>query len=445
MKFNANKCAKFSCGADLGEKESSNLKYKDNVVLTCEHQKKNSHSKDAFDGLVGVFKPTSNDFTLFNDDENGNKQGEKHFVDDPLWTSERRAQVKKFRFRVCSFALFAMTFGLMSRLVFNFAIVEMTKSGSRATTPITTTESMRDVTLELDAARNESVTYDYAAIEEQQEDEGAPLDWPMSSQNLLLSAFYFGYTPSMLLSGSVAENYGSKYPLLIAVLGSALINLLTPIVARYSFVMLLLLRVALGVLQGGLMPSLYDLFNKWLTLTELSIFVPLIKVFAAFGTLGGASLPGLASQLGLKWPAIYYMAGFVCAVWALIWIPLATSTPQASSYVQDNECEWIMRKKKQFKPGNSLENNLKLQAQNAAGSVGQKQTGESHSTPWLLIITNPSVLALTLVKFSYNIGVDFLVLELAIYLRQVHQASAETVSINLLVVCFKLTSNVLTS
>lgn len=423
MKFSAGRSAKFNCDIQLNAGELS----------TGQKNTHQANSRDSSNGIIGVFTKTKNDFTIFDDEQVKDKK--QHFVEDPHWSRERREQVRKFRFSVCTLALLAMTFGLMSRTVLNLAIVEMTKSGSgsqRETPEEPSSVHSNDSALPADGTTLLPPATDGDMAEhEKMPDEDEAIDWSIGYQNLLLSALYIGYAPTMLLSGNLAETYGSKIPLLIAILGSAMINLLTPIVARYSFTLLFLLRVLLGILQGGLVPSIYDLFNKWLTLTETSIFVSLVKVFIALGTLTGAMLPGIASQLGLGWPWIFYMASFLCIIWSLIWIPLATSTPQTNSFVKVNECQWIMRKKQPFSPG-SNSNNFKLSNREEANGVAQTQTQTTKeapdSTPWLLIITNSSVLALTLVKFTYNVGMDFFILELALYLRKVHEASTETIS-----------------
>lgn len=400
---------------------------------------KNSH-EDSLVGIKGVFTRVKNDFTFFDDEQL--REQKQHFVEDPHWTSEKRQQVKKFRFRICSLALFAMTLGMMSRFVLNLAIVEMTKpskkvgqEGHVAVAHNDSSSSMEDGIASTTQPTLDDIIQVNDEIYRSDEDEET-LDWSIEYQNLLISAFYIGYAPSMLLSGNIAELHGSKYPLLIAILGSAIISLLTPLVARYSFTLLFFTRILLGVLQGGLMPSLYDLFNKWLTLTETSIFVPLVKVFAAFGAFTAAMLPGVASQLGLKWPAIFYTASSLCIVWALLWTLLATSTPQTNRFVKINECQWIMRKKQPFAPASPLTldtNKLKLSNQNGSHressvQLDAKKSKATEPTPWLLIITNSSVLALTLVKFTYNVGMDFFFLEMALYLRKVHQASTETIS-----------------
>lgn len=187
------------------------------------------------------------------------------------------------------------------------------------------------------------------------------------------------------------------------------------------------------------MPCMYDLFNKWLTMTETSIFIPLVKVSSALGILIGAMLPGISSLLELGWPSIFYMASSFCFFWSILWILLATSTPQTNRFVEINECQWIMRKKQPF--SFESDTNLKLDAHQkkpasssaVAGDQSKRRTSTpknklEESTPWLLIATNPSVLALTLVKFTYNIAMDFLFIELSLYLKKVHQASTETVS-----------------
>lgn len=422
--------------------------------------KRDGESKEDLYGSMGSFTRVSNDFTVEQLDADNlthanhfeQRNGSESFYCD----KQVKKPKEKFRFVMAALALSVVAISLMARILLNVSIVEMTRS----TRLDQTTDSTNDVSLDLvtttidfydDTTNSTSTEFVTSSDEEIISEYEEELDWSAGAQNLLLASFYFGYPPAIMLSGGLSDLYGSKVPLLICGLGSALVSLLTPFAARYSLTLLICLRAALGAFQGALIPACYDLFNRWLTITETSIFVPLIKVSFAFGTFLGALLPGLILHLGFEWPYFFYVSSIICGIWCVVWIPLATSTPQTNSFVSKEELEWIMRKKKhekhvkeQYEMNELKQNQINtlsggksdtLIANQSRMIVNQNHNSNkslkkpsSTSTPWIKIIFNPSVLALSLVKFTYNVGMDFVTLELATYLRQVHNAPMETIS-----------------
>lgn len=422
MQFNNSKKAQFAPAYDqakieIGETKSNTTGGK--VLIK---------TNDAcIEGISGLFSQVKHDFrqqVLENDlnDSKMNPQNKKE-VGPP----------NKFRFFVCALALSAMSFNLMSRMIFNIAIVEMTRKvqlddNSKPqlnTTTMTNNQDTIILTTTIDSIIDENglVATEIAdKVEEMNQQDyldSLHYDWSAKEKNFLISAFYIGYAPSMMISGGFTDKYGAKYILLLTTIGSSVINLVTPYIASVSLYLLISSRIFLGILQGGLVPACYGLFNKWLTMTETSIFVPLTKVGFAVGSLIGTSLPGITVSLGYQWPFMFYVASLICALWALIWYLTSTSTPETNNFVSPEELRWILRKKQHHQK--TTTNNLEKNEQ-------QQQHQAIPPPPWLLIIKNPSVLALTLVKLTYNVGIDFIVLELSIYLDAIYHSPIQTIS-----------------
>lgn len=236
-------------------------------------------------------------------------------------------------------------------------------------------------------------------------------DWTVQQRTRLLGAFFYSYPVFMIAGGWIAETHGVKYVLLTSVAGSGLINLLTPWMARNSFGLLFFSRIVMGAIQAGAFPAMYALFNEWLTMSEASIFAPLIKVNLRLGALLGTGLSGIVAE----WPNVFYSAGYVSLIWSILWMIFATSQPKDSNWVSKLELAHIMRKKlTKLKDLNSSSNKKK-------------------STPWLKIITAPSVLALIIIKLTFNFGIDFVVILLPTYLKAVHHMSRTKVCHRILI------------
>lgn len=390
--------------------------------------------------------------------------------------------------RNCILALGGLALGLMSRLILNVSIVEMVKrvevvpgedlvhetttlpsalttllgDGDHFTTQASTTKptdpliyaatyqatasspattqvshgaqslpfaAIDSATGDKTSPSNESLTTTPAS-ESTDSDDGLHFNWSKQDVQIILGSFYIGYGPGILFSGSVAQRYGAKYPLFLCVFGSAIINIFTPMIAQLHLNLLIGSRIMLGVIQGSLMPCLYELFNRWLTQTESSIFAPMIKVSMPLGSLLGTIMPGILASFKLDWPNLFYIGGCLCLAWSLAWALLATSLPQTNRFVGVCELNRIMRKKRNhFSQPATITDKYRRPSGDAGprGTIAGSQARKP-STPWMRIVTNPSVLALTTVKFTYNIGMDFIVLQLAVYLREVHNAPMETIS-----------------
>lgn len=252
--------------------------------------------------------------------------------------------------------------------------------------------------------------------------------WSIKQQSVLLGGFYYSYFVFMILGGRMAEVYGSKYVLILSVAGSAVINLATPWMANTSFELLVCSRILLGAIQSGVFPGMYALIGKWLTMSEASIYAPLIKVFLRLGMMMGTLMPGIFSD----WPSVFYFTGFVCTLWSVVWLLLASSTPQENAYVNKLELEHIMKKKPKPKEEEVEEiemSNYEKNEDRQSRPTSPVNSSKTLKTPWMKILTNPSVIGLILAKLTFNYALDFFAILLPSYLKYVHHATKEQISL----------------
>jgi len=58
--------------------------------------------------------------------------------------------------------------------------------------------------------------------------------WDEKTQGLILGAFYYGYTTTQILGGTLAQIIGGKVLMLFGVCWTAVLTLLTPVFAIYG-------------------------------------------------------------------------------------------------------------------------------------------------------------------------------------------------------------------
>lgn len=199
--------------------------------------------------------------------------------------------------------------------------------------------------------------------------------------------------------------------------------------ARNNFTLLLCSRALLGIIQSGIFPAMYALFAKWLTATETSIYAPLIKLNLRLGMFFGSILPGILAD----WPSVFYFTGVVCAILSVLWFLVASSGPEDSSWVSESELAHINRKKRKPNQEDTSEA-IEMTTRTAENEEHSKEIEVKikppvEKTPWVKILTNPSVIGLILVKVTFNYAVDFFSILIPSYLAYVHHASKETVSL----------------
>ena len=74
-------------------------------------------------------------------------------------------------------------------------------------------------------------------------------DWDLKTQGLVLGTFFYGYIAVQVPSGMLAERFGGKHVLGLGLLFTGIFNILTPFAARFSFPVLITVRVLTGIVE----------------------------------------------------------------------------------------------------------------------------------------------------------------------------------------------------
>ena len=97
-----------------------------------------------------------------------------------------------------------------------------------------------------------------AAIAMQEE-----LGWTETDKGAVLSSFFVGYLLMMVASGALANRYGGKVVLGIAVVWWSLFTILTPPAALLSMTGLIAARIALGLGEAAVFPASINMIGRW--------------------------------------------------------------------------------------------------------------------------------------------------------------------------------------
>ncbi len=152
------------------------------------------------------------------------------------------------------------------------------------------------------------------------------LHWSQSVKGLVLAAFFVGYLVFQIASGALAQRFGGKRVLGIAVLSWSAFALLTPLAATTSVAVLVLARIALGIGEAAVVPASYELFSRWVPALERGRAVGRFLCGIPLGQIAGFALTGyLTATYG--WPASFYLFGALGVLWALIFLRAVHNDP----------------------------------------------------------------------------------------------------------------------
>jgi ACS family sodium-dependent inorganic phosphate cotransporter len=132
--------------------------------------------------------------------------------------------------------------------------------------------------------------------------------WTETTKGLVLSSFFVGYLMLQVVSGTLANRYGGKVVLGIAVLWWSLFTMLTPPAAALSLGALIGARIALGLGEAAVFPASINMIERWVPVTSRSRAVAFVASGLAMGTVVSLPVTGwLIREYG--WPMPFYVFG----------------------------------------------------------------------------------------------------------------------------------------
>ncbi|KAI1304609.1 putative inorganic phosphate cotransporter [Halotydeus destructor] len=286
------------------------------------------------------------------------------------------------RYLILFLSALSITVDYVTRTNLNVAIVSMVKSGN-----VTTDR--------LDVCH---VPVPMNSSSEPNSNSSAPrYDWSPQVQGLILGAFFYPYVLMQVPSGKMAERFGGKWVICLGLLGSGVLNLMTPLIAS-SFALIILSRLALGLFQGGIYASAYGLVHGWLPKRERSFGFGMLNVGSALGSVIATSLTGYLSDYGFAggWPSAFYVAGLLGLGHFVICAILLTSKPDQHYFVSDREMELI--EDREHEP--------------EASSV-------KPTMPWAAILSSSKFWAVSYTQFAQSFGYIMAATKVPTYLFQI--------------------------
>ncbi|KAI5698470.1 hypothetical protein M8J75_007322 [Diaphorina citri] len=203
-----------------------------------------------------------------------------------------------------------VTLALMMRSCLAIAITEMVRNVNTTEHDFVNTESCFP-----NANGNHTVvSKTYTTLD-------AKFDWDERTQGVILSSFYYGYTLTHIPGGILSQKFGGKHTLGLGFLSTALLTLLTPLVAHSGPVSMTVLRFLEGVGEGTTFPALCTLLAQWSPPNERSFMTALVFAGVQLGSVLATFCSGLIMSFTASWANVFYIFGAIADLktpWAAI-------------------------------------------------------------------------------------------------------------------------------
>ncbi|KAJ8721780.1 hypothetical protein PYW08_004182 [Mythimna loreyi] len=168
-------------------------------------------------------------------------------------------------------------------------------------------------------------------------------DWPKSTQEMVLSSFFVGYGIMTIPMGLVVQRWGGKIPMQIALSVNGVVSILTPWLVNWGgWKAVCACRIAQGLSQAGIFPSLQALCAKWVPVSERGALTSYVFTGSTSGTILAFQLSGYLSESRWGWPSTFWAVGLMfLGLFAILTIFVAAS-PSDHKTISEEEKIFIM-------------------------------------------------------------------------------------------------------
>ncbi|XP_055919109.1 putative inorganic phosphate cotransporter [Eupeodes corollae] len=223
-------------------------------------------------------------------------------------------------------------------------------------------------------------------------------NWNEKERSYILSSFYWGYMATQFPGGYLSRILGAKTCILIATVGSSLLNLLIPLTVYWGgWQVYCAIRVGQGLFQGLVFPSIHAHLAKWSPIEERTRLGGFAHLGVQIGIVLAMSLTGLIAASDFGWPGISYIYGGIGVVFCTIWIIFAENCPADARFITSEERKYII----------------------SAQEGVESKTKQRIPVPWKAILTSGPYISLLVVQSSQGWSSSIMQTQIPAYLHGV--------------------------
>jgi MFS family permease len=151
--------------------------------------------------------------------------------------------------------------------------------------------------------------------------------------------FFAGYLFLQVPGGKIAVRGSGRRFIAVSMLAWAVLSVLTGLVRNETE--LLILRFALGVAEGGMLPVVLTMVGNWFPDHERGRANALVILFVPIAGMITAPLSGLVIA-ALDWRWLFIIEGLISALCLGVWWLLACDRPQEARWISAAERDYVL-------------------------------------------------------------------------------------------------------
>lgn len=172
---------------------------------------------------------------------------------------------------------------------------------------------------------------------------------------------------------------------------TAILTLLTPLMARQGAVFLIAVRVLQGAFEGVTFPCGHAIWSVWAPPIERSRLSAIAFTGAFAGTVVTMTLSGILAE-GWGWESVFYVFGVIACLWLVAWVLMVRRSPEDDYRISKQEKEFIM--------------------------LGRQKEGTKNVRhPWIRMLTSKAVIAMSIASIAEDWGYYLLLTGLPTFLK----------------------------
>ena len=209
--------------------------------------------------------------------------------------------------------------------------------------------------------------------------------WDEFDVGIVLSAFSYGYLCTQIVGGRLTERFGFKRVYGLGLLLTAVLTLVSPIVAYRHMYAFVVLRALQGLCEGVTFPALHGMTARWVPREKRSRFIARSYFGTTFGSIITFPLCGYFID-AFGWESAFHAIGVLTFAWFMFWCVFVFDLPEKHPRISLDELE-------ELKEGTRVES---------------RGVMKRHPVPWAKIMTSRPFVALIVADASNTCGLIML-------------------------------------
>ncbi|XP_001654157.2 vesicular glutamate transporter 1 [Aedes aegypti] len=220
-------------------------------------------------------------------------------------------------------------------------------------------------------------------------------NWTVAMESAVDSSFFWGYLVTQVPGGFLASMFPANRIFGTAIACSSFLNLLVPGAMALDPVVLIMVRVLQGLVEGVTYPACHGIWRFWAPPLERSRLATMAFSGSYAGVVIGMPMSGILTGW-ISWHAPFFFYGLCGITWYCFWLWLSFEKPRQHPTISLKELKYIEK---------SLGDSVSLPMPKIS------------TTPWRAMATSMPVYAIIVANFCRSWNFYLLVLYQSAYLK----------------------------